>query len=94
MVLSIQRENHYTELTLTERRPYQFRECKEIRYNTLQILQRRIVLFVTIIHEQHIGNVAFDIDNLRAIKAPIFGKRGHAQQTNRGLGFLQFIGTK
>ena len=77
MVWPVQREDHYTELTLTERRPYQFGKCKEIRYNTLQVLQWRI-LFVTMIHEQHSGNVAFDVDNLRAIKTLIFGRKGHA----------------
>ncbi len=94
MVWSIQKEHHHTEPTLTERRHYQFGKCEEIRYNTLQVLQRRIILFVTIIHEQHLGNIAFDVDNLRAIKALVFDKTGHAQQTNTGLCFLQFIGIK
>ena len=51
-------------------------------------------MYVTIIHEQNLGSIAFDVDYLRAIKALIFNKTGYAQQTNRGLGFLQFIGTK
>ena len=72
----------------------QWRKCNEIPYNTLEVLQRRIFLFVTIIHEQHLGNIAFDVDNLRAIKSLIFDKTGHAHQTNIGLGFLQFVGTK